>query len=129
MESEEKPLLADGSIIEDYRPLIMYWRKAAKKNSELARKAVLSNDDFKELHRMIHESGSIGLQELLDLFKKKFIQRIDPLIAMEALKEVYGVEFEPSDAQSKIAYIMAGWLIEAGRQLKIISYRSWRDKN
>ncbi|WFO76189.1 hypothetical protein J4526_04990 [Desulfurococcaceae archaeon MEX13E-LK6-19] len=125
--SEEKPLLADGSIIEDYRPLLVYWRKARKVKKELADKAILSNEDFRELQQVVESLAGKSLFELIELFKKKFSTRIDPDLAREAIKEVYGVELSSEEARDRIAYIMAGWLLEAGRQMKIIGYRSWRN--
>ena len=126
--SEEKPLLADGSIIEDYRPLLVYWKKARKIKKELADKAILSNEDFRELQQVVESLTGKSLLELIELFKKKFSTRIDPDLAREAIKEVYGVELNSEEARDKIAYIMAGWLLEAGRQMKIIGYRSWRNR-
>lgn len=126
--TEDKPLLADGSIVEDYRPLVAYWRKAKRISKELADKAILTNNDFQELRRIAETSIGASLLSLIELFKKKFSERIDPVLAREALKDVYGVDLSPEEARDKIAYIMAGWLLEAGRQLKIIGYKSWRDR-
>ncbi len=125
---EEKPLLADGSIVEDYKPLMVYWRKARSRDKKLAEKAILTNEDFNELSLLIRREGKLNVYELMNRLKERFRDRIDPEIAAESIREVYGIEMPYDMARDKIALILAGWLLEAGRKLKIIGYKSWRDK-
>ncbi len=122
----EKPFLANGSIVEDYRLLITYWRRAKEKSRDLAEKAILSNNDFAYLRDRISFFIGKPIEELISDLKHYMLDRVDPIVAVEAFREVYGIEVEPSLAREKIAEILAGWLIEAGKRLKILSYRGWR---
>ncbi len=125
----EKPFLANGSLVGDYKPLIMYWRLARKVSKELADKAVLNHEDFRELENIIRRYYRKPLTEIVDLFKNRFKQRINAEIAVKALKEVYGVEFSSEEAVEKIAEIMSLWLLDAAKQLNIIYYRNWWKKD
>ena len=116
---EDKPLLADGSIVGDYRPLLAYWRKAKEKDRRLAEKAILEARDFERLDRLVSGSGGrISVAEAREKLRTYFAERIDPRIAAEAVREAYGVEEGLDEARSLIADIMAGWLIEAAKSLK-----------
>ncbi len=125
---EEKPFLANGSLVGDYRPLLMYWRLAKEKSREVVEKSMLTHSDFRELEQLVSSYCGHSIVELIDYFKNRFRDRVDPEIAVEALYRVYGVRVSSSEAVDKIASIIASWLLEAGRILNIISYRSWRDK-
>ncbi len=126
-EKEEKPFLADGSLVEDYRPLIMYWRIASGKSRELVENTMLSQRDFRELERIASSYTGKPIASLQEYFIQWFRDRVDPDIAVEAIYRVYGVRVSREEATNKIASIIALWLLEAGRMLKIISYRSWRE--
>ncbi len=116
----EKPLLADGSIVGDYSPLLAYWRKAKEKDRRLAEKALLRREDFEYLDRIVEDSsGKISVAEALSRLKAYFAERIDAELAVEAVREAYRVEsIDEGEARRIIAGIMAGWLIEASRLLK-----------
>jgi len=127
-EKRGKPFLADGSLVEDYTLLFKYWEKARSRNKSLAEKAVLTHEDFIELERIAESFYGHSIIDLINFFKEVMRERIDPEIAVEAYKETYGVVVEEATAVDKLATILASWLLEAGRQLKIIGYRSWRDR-
>lgn len=123
----DKPFLADGSLVEDYTLLFNYWEIAKAKDVSIAEKAVLSHKDFNELERIVNIFRGHSIVELINYFKNSMKNRIDPKIAVEAYKKTYGVEVEENIAVDKLATILASWLMEAARQLKIISYHSWRN--
>jgi len=123
----DKPFLADGSLVEDYTLLFNYWEIAKARDVSIAEKAVLSHKDFNELERIINIFHGRSIVELINYFKNSMKNRIDPKIAVEAYKKTYGVEVEENIAVDKLATILASWLMEAARQLKIISYHSWRN--
>jgi len=123
----DKPFLADGSLVEDYTLLFNYWEIAKTKDVSIAEKAVLSHKDFNELERIVNLFRGRSIVELINYFKNSMKNRIDPKIAVEAYKKTYGVEVEENIAVDKLATILASWLMEAARQLKIISYHSWRN--
>ena len=123
----DKPFLADGSLVEDYTLLFNYWEIAKAKDLSIAEKAILSHKDFNELERIVNIFRGHSIVELINYFKNSMKNRIDPKIAVEAYKKTYGVEVEENIAVDKLATILASWLMEAARQLKIISYHSWRN--
>lgn len=123
----DKPFLADGSLVEDYTLLFNYWEIAKARDVSIAEKAVLSHKDFNELERIVNIFRGHSIVELINYFKNSMKNRIDPKIAVEAYKKTYGVEVEENIAVDKLATILASWLMEAARQLKIISYHSWRN--
>jgi len=124
---KDKPFLADGSLVGDYTLLFKYWEIARSKDLSIAEKAILSHKDFSELERIVNIYRGRSIVELINYFKNNMKNRIDPEIAVEAYKRTYGIEVEESIAVDKLATILASWLMEAARQLKIISYHSWRN--
>ncbi len=110
------PFLANGSVVGDYTPLFQYWEIAREKGrEELVEKAMLVNEDFKFLERIV-EREKFSLHRLLNILEDYYVSRLDPSIAREALRKAYGVDIWEEDARRRIARILAGWLIEASRQ-------------
>jgi len=110
------PLLGNGSIVSDYEPLFRYWEIARRRGREdIVEKSMLSRDDFRFIERLIEEERII-LTRLLNILEDYYVLRVDPEIAREAYREVYGVELGGEDARRRIARILAGWLIEAAKQ-------------
>ncbi len=115
------PFFADGSIIGDYKPLFIYWRILREKGrNDLLDKAFLKREDFELVNRLVEERGRISLRELIDELTERFMDRVDPDIAMKAFTEVYGVSIDREYARRRIAYILAGWLIEASKNTGIL---------
>ncbi|HIQ03076.1 MAG TPA: hypothetical protein EYH40_01500 [Desulfurococcales archaeon] len=114
------PLLADGSIVGDYEPLFRYWEKAKVKDRRLAENVTLKSEDFKYLNSLIEHARRINLLDLMETLTNHFIDRVEGTIAVETYKELLGLELEVSEAKRRIARILAGWLIEAGRQWGIV---------
>jgi len=114
------PLLADGSIVEDYEPLFKYWEKAKEKNKKLAENVTLKNEDFTYLSSLIEHARRISLLDLMETLINHFIDRVEASIAIETYRELLGIELEAREAQRRIARILAGWLIEAGRRWGIV---------
>lgn len=122
MSEDEKPFFADGSIVGDYKPLIKYWEILKKRSRKKLDEAFLKREDFEEIRRIVYEKKKVNMIELLTILKNRFKPRIDSDVAVEALKEVYGVSVDPETAVDRIASIMAGWLIEASKNTGIIKY-------
>ena len=122
---DEKPLLASGNVVSDYRPLIVYWKKAVEKGLKKAsEEIVLRQEDFKKAEELAREN--LSLTETLNKLEDFFLPRVNPVLALEAFKEVYGFNIREEDARRHIARIMAGWLIEASEQLGILKMRRGR---
>lgn len=122
----ELPFFADSSVVGDYKPLKKYWVLLREKGLDID-KAVLTQEDFKYLEKIVEETGSIDLASLLDKLTDYFIDRIDCETALEAYRDTYGYVIDREEACRNMARIMAGWLIEAGKFLGIIKTRyGWR---
>lgn len=116
------PLLANGSIVGDYEPLLEYIEIAKSKNSKVAEESMPKSEDFEYVKEYVNARGRSSLYSLLEALTGIVLERVDPEIAREALEKVYNVRFGLEDAREKIARIIAGWIIEASRSLGYIVY-------
>ncbi|MCS7128264.1 MAG: hypothetical protein N3E36_03690 [Sulfolobales archaeon] len=126
---EGKPILADGSLVEDYSLLINYWRLAMKRDRAFMEKATIRAEDFRALERIVELYRGESIATLVDFLKQMMMERIDPGLAIDAYRETFGIEVSVDKAVNAVTEVLALWLLEAGRQLKIISYKSWRNSN
>lgn len=117
---ERKPLLADGSIVGSYKPLYSYWELAKERGIE---EAIITRDDIEFIKELVESTGRLRLLEVREKLVKKFIPRVNPEVAEEAYKRL-GFNFTRQEAQRGIAEILAGWSLEAARNLNIVSFRS-----
>jgi len=117
LSSDEKkiPLMATGKIVEDYGLLYEYWKLAGDKASD----AILRREDFEKV-KEIAERGKISLRDLLDMLTNYFLERVDETIAEEAVRKCYDISVEREDAKTRVARLLAGWLIEASEEWGII---------
>jgi len=124
LNANEKPFFADGTIVGDYKPLIAYWRILRKKgDTQAIEDSLLKREDFEKISRLVSETGRINLEDLLVELKEYFRKRVRSDAAVDAIREVYGVEVDPEDAVGRIAHILAGWLIEAGGSTGLVSIK------
>ncbi|MET1160419.1 MAG: hypothetical protein ABWW65_05605 [Thermoprotei archaeon] len=125
--SSDLPFFADASIVGDYKPLKKYWELLKRRGKELD-DAFLKREDFEYLEEVVNVNPGIDVESLLNMLTSRFVERVDCKVAVEAYKEAYGFELKEDEACKGIARIMAGWLIEAGRNIGILKYRySWKD--
>lgn len=123
MDSSEswKPPFASREIISDYEPLRLYLEEARRRGREdLVEKALLTQDDFTYLSKLVGEN--LNLLDLIEKLKLRFIERVDGEIAREAFTKT-GLNVDVAFARERIAYILAGWLIEAGKYWRILSFK------
>lgn len=112
------PPFATGKIVSDYSPLFKYWRQAASEGrQDLVDKSMLNEDDFEFVRRLVKDTASLTLLELMDALKNRFEDRVDPGVASRAL----GV---PEDVAVEVmTSTLAGWLVEAAESFKMVSVR------
>ena len=122
MSRGKKPLLADGSIVGDYDPLMKYFEIAKSENPKVAEDCIPRTEDFNYVRNYINVRGRTSLSSLLELLTMNVTERVNAEIAVKAFREVYGVELNPEDARERIARIIAGWIIEACRILGYVEY-------
>ncbi len=118
---ERRPLLADGSIVGSYEPLYSYWEVAREKGVE---EVTITGEDLEFVEKLVESAGRLRLLEVREMLVKKFIPRVNPEVAEEAYKRL-GFNFTREEARRRIAEILAGWSLEAARNLNIVSFRGW----
>ncbi len=121
-EKPPPPLLGDGSIVPDYTLLYAYWDALRRRGSDVD-EALLKREDFDLLRRLVEEGAGQTLDKLLDRLVEHFLPRIDREAALDAFRETYGFEADAETASRRVARIMAGWLVEAGKQSKMLRLR------
>jgi len=113
-----KPFFASGKLVKDYEPLKKYLELS--KGTDAYERAFIGEEDFRRLKEVAHGKK---LGELWDELTEELKERIDPQIALEALREA-GLEAEdPETARKEIAKLLAGWLLEAGEEWDIIRFK------
>lgn len=118
---ERRPLLANGSIVGSYKPLYRYWELARRRGAE---EAAITGEDLEEVRRAVELRGRVSLLELREELVRRFLPRVDPEIAREAY-EGLGWRLTSAEARRRIAEILAGWALEAAKNLNMISLRGW----
>ncbi len=112
------PPFATGRLVGDYDPLYRYWETLRSRGREdLLERAMLAEEDFDFVRRLVRSTPSMTLLELMDALKVRFRQRVDPGIASEALGT------DPDAAIEILTTVLAGWLIEAAESFKEIGLR------
>ncbi len=122
---EWKPPFASGRVVGSYEPLKRYLEEARRRGREdLVEKALLNEDDFELLRRLVVVEG-VSLESLLSALEERFYDRVDGEVAREAYRSM-GLKVDTESAKRMIARILAGWLIESGEEWKILRLRaSW----
>ncbi|UXD22630.1 hypothetical protein IPA_06825 [Ignicoccus pacificus DSM 13166] len=116
-----KPTFASKKLIKDYEPLRYYLELV--KGTEWYDKAFLSRQDFEELVKEAKDLSTGKLGELWDKLTEKFMERIEPEKALQALKDAGYEVKSPEEARKRLAQILAGWLIEAGEEWDLIKFK------
>ncbi len=116
------PLLGDGSIVGDYTLLYEYW-DALRRLGRETDSAVLQRRDFEKLRELVEKHSGVTLERLLEMLVEEMLERVDREAAIEAARRTYGVELDAETAARRVARILAGWLIEAGKQTGILRLR------
>lgn len=118
-----RPFFATGELIEDYEVLRIYWDEARENGREdLIEASMLNQEDF----MFIEESVARGIMNLLDLMieaARRFNNRVDEEIARRAFARL-GVNISGEEAAHRISWILAGWLLEASKEFKIVWFEA-----
>ncbi len=115
------PPFATGEIAGDYGLLYVYWRKAGRRAEE----AVLRSEDFEVLRHAVERERLRRVEELVERLVEHFLDRIDPVAAREAVSEYYGADVDAEYARRLVARLLASWLLEAGKEWKMYSFRGY----
>jgi len=122
--SGRRPLLATGRVVEDYEPLLRYFEVAKEKGLK-PEAYTITRGDLDYVARLVEEKKS--MLELIEELKKVFKGRIDCKTAVEALAQSKGVKLDESQACDYMAFLYAGWLVEACEALGLIKVKEgWR---
>ena len=117
---EERPMLATGKIVQDYRPLIKYLELI----SEDERTKVLPRSSDIEMVRALVEQGYVTLEEILGQVIQVVKDRFDPALSCRVIEEVLGLELEENEAVNYLAKLLAGWIIEIAERLGVINLKA-----
>jgi len=118
--AKKMPLLADGTIVGDYNPLMKYLEKLRNTKPGEYSRNLPCKEDFEFVRDFVSRKGKARLDELIDLLALRVYERVDGEVAVQAYLETYNVRLEPEDAKERIAKIMAGWIVEASKNLGYI---------
>ena len=122
--SGRRPLLATGRVVEDYEPLLRYFEVAKEKGLK-PEAYTITRGDLDYVARLVEEKKS--MLELIEELKKVFKGRIDCKTAVEALAQSKSVKLDESQACDYMAFLYAGWLVEACESLGLIKVKEgWR---
>jgi len=126
LKNNSLPFFADASIVSNYRLLFKYW-EIVREDRDLFEKAFLNKSDFDYLKEIVETMPGIDVASLLNMLVNRFIDRVNCEKAYRAYIETYGLNIDEKDACREVARILAGWLIEAGRNTGILKYKySWK---
>jgi hypothetical protein len=118
------PLLATGRLGADYNLIKIYYETALEKGVS-PEKIILNSDDLNYLKIFVENSSSRDLWTIIDVLSKRFIDRIDPVIAKETIEKYLNTKVDPEVAANMIARVVAMWCIEAGEVLGYIRLRDY----
>jgi len=122
MGEKELPPFASGKIASDYSILFEYWRVARERGREdLVESGMLSEDDYKMLVEEAAENPN--LEDLLDALVARLLDRIDPDVAVEAVRRATGARVDADTARRLVARLLASWLVEAGEYWNMVRLR------
>lgn len=110
-----RPTFATGEFAGDYADLKKYLEKAKEVKKECYDNAILKNEDFEWLRRLVEKEGRINAQDLLNKIEERMSERVCGEIAAQAL----GMDEE--HAKRRIAKLLAAWLLEAALQWGLVS--------
>jgi propanediol dehydratase large subunit len=121
LDSSWSPPFASRELINDYESLRVYLEIAKSRGREdLVERALLSQEDFTLLSDLAKRGLSV--LDLMEALKSRFMERVDGDIAREAFKAL-GLNVSSDFARERLAYILAGWLLEAGKHWRILSFK------
>jgi hypothetical protein len=121
MSSSWAPPFASREVISDYEPLRAYLEVARRKGREdLIEKVLLKQEDFLFLSTMV--GRGLSLLEVISELKSRLMERVDGEVAREAFNTI-GLDVGSELARERLAYILAGWLLEAGKHWGILTFK------
>ncbi len=109
-----RPTFATGEFAGDYTDLKKYLEEAKKTNEECYNKAILSNEDFEWIKELVEKERRINVQDLLKRIEERMKERVCGEIAAKALN------MDEDYAKSRVARLLAAWLLEAALQWGIL---------
>ncbi|MGB9828012.1 MAG: hypothetical protein ACPLSM_05790 [Thermosphaera sp.] len=120
------PFMASGKIVNSYELLYKYYDACRELKGESCG-PIPSSDDLKELETLVKQQEAANLGVLIDHFSKKYLEEIQETPARIACKSFFGKEVDTVHCMTKIAQLVASWLIEIADNLGIISLKfAWR---
>lgn len=119
----EKPLLATGELVENYRPLFIYIRVAQELHRYEAKDSILLRGNDLELIKELIKGRDLRLDELITTLTEYFKGRVDSEVAVKSLSEYLGHKVDEEYAVLYYSKLIACWAIEAATALNIIKFK------
>ncbi len=110
-----KPTFATGEFAGDYTDLKRYLEKAKEIDEKCYDDAILKNEDFEWIRKLVEEKGKVRAQDLLNAIEERMINRVCDEIASEALN------MDKEHAKRRVARLLASWLLEAAMQWGVLT--------
>ncbi|MFZ8791855.1 MAG: hypothetical protein ACO2OS_06290 [Thermosphaera aggregans] len=124
---EHFPFMASGKIVNSYELLYKYY-SACREVESTECGPIPSSEDLKELELLVRRQETTNLIALIDHFSKKYLDKIRETSAKAACRSLFGRDMDITYCRSKIAELIASWLIEVADNLGIISLKyAWRE--
>ncbi len=113
----DKPLLASGRVVKDYRPLMRFLKELPSN----IRNEVLPTSDDLEFVKSLAKS-STNLAGLLNSVKERVRSRVAKHAGMvrRIVREAWGVDLSEELAVEEVSKELAGWVIEISETLGYI---------
>lgn len=108
--TDERPFLSTGSIIEDYRLLLVYMKKC-KENMLDCSPLLPTSEVLSQLLKAVKEGG-LSFNDIVEFVRARFENLVDCKICSEAFKEVYNVVVDCAEAKRQLVVQIAGWYTE-----------------
>jgi hypothetical protein len=121
------PFMASGKIVNSYELLYKYY-DACREVEGTECGPIPSSEDLKELELLVKRQETTSLVALIDHFLKKYLDKIRETLQKRHVEVFFGRDMDITYCRSKIAELIASWLVEVADNLGIISLKyAWRE--
>ncbi|MEM1628990.1 MAG: hypothetical protein QW551_06945 [Desulfurococcaceae archaeon] len=126
IENNRKLFLSSGKIIKDYGLLIKYL-EICKQRGHNCEEVIPDSNLLTMLKNLIEETGSLRMDYAIQYIKEKIGNKLNCDLAIQAFRELYGLNTECEEILRMLLSQLTGWYIEILDTLGYIRIKySWR---
>jgi len=111
--------LGSGRLVKSYDLLMKYFEKLRSMGVDPSN-SYPRGEDLGEVKRLVERGSIKSLEDAVRYLMEKFKPRVVSEAAVEAVKEVVGVEPSAEAAIEQIARLLALWTLEIGESMGLI---------